>query len=139
MARKSSVLNRRLVIVLLLVVICGVGMGVHVASTSQISFDATAWREATRRNYFRPRYRMANDLSGQIREWSPEPGIIVNVLGPPSHTNFDDNTEKTTGEAIFMRYPLGRNQRALLSLSQYYLLIKYNENGQLQGVTIHPE
>lgn len=132
-------LNKRFTISLALVVICGVSIGVHMLRTSQIRFCAAEWRDATRRSCFIPRYRMANDLCEQIMEWDPDPQMIINVLGPPSHTSFDEDADKTILEELFMRYPLGRNQRSLLGMSQYYLLITYNKEGHLKGVAIHPE
>lgn len=139
MAKRCSVLNKRVAVVLTFVAACGVGVSVHMARTSQICFMAIEWRDATRRSYFSPRYRMASDLCSQIMEWAPDPQKIIDVLGPPSHTNFDEHADKVRHEDLFMRYPLGRNQRSLTSISQYYLLITYARDGRLKGVAIYPE
>jgi hypothetical protein len=82
---------------------------------------------------------MVNDLSLQLKEWTPIPVKVVGVLGPPSHTNYAANTVKARKKTVFMRYPLGRNQRELFSISQYYLLLKFDKNGHLDKAEVHPE
>ena len=133
-------MNKKIVAIFALVVgAAAVGTMVD-RTTRQIEFDPSIWKQGDESGAIRnERYRMMEDLRGQLETWKPSYERVLAVLGKPSHIGARDVSGRLEQDTATARYPLGHSRQYFVRRAPYYLLLEFDRTGTFSKAGVYPD